>query len=258
MGRIRKSVLSWFVILVGLLNLVPALAADCYSASPLAASGKAFEPTTARKLTSSEQRQIDTLFRKMAQQWKGETQGYFCMGTENAPRKKPDDYQVTARVKQDSSGNIRFEADLFSPHKKTRRRENLRLFSSHDFLRVDVNNRAGDVAVVSLDNQHLEFIQAFRVTHRQPMKRDDDEEEKEGEVSILPVDEEVSILPELEDDDAEESDDEQEKIRFKTFSTAREIVRRITVSGTYLTIDYKVYTQGVLSSASTWRMKKAR
>ena len=255
MGRIRKFVLSWFVILVGLLNLTPASAADCFSLSPQAASGKAFEPVRARELTSSEQRQIDTLFRKMAQQWEGETQGYFCMGTENSPRKKPDNYQVTAKVKRDSSGNIRLEADLFSPQKKIRRRENLRLFSSHDVLRIDVNSRSGDVGLVSLDNQHLEFIQTFRVTHRQPIKRDDDEEK--GEVTILPVDEEVSILPEI-DDEAEENDEEQEKIRFKTFSTAREIVRRITISGAYLTIDYKVYTQGVLSSASTWRMKKAR
>ncbi|GAA4649528.1 hypothetical protein GCM10023116_18020 [Kistimonas scapharcae] len=254
MGRGRKFVLSWFVILVGFLNLTPALAADCFSLSPQAASGKVFEPVKARKLTSSEQRQIDTLFRKMAQQWEGETQGYFCMGTESSPRKRPDNYQVTAKVERDSSGNIRLEADLFSPPKKTRRRENLRLFSSHDILRIDVNSSSGDVGLVSLDNQHLEFIQTFRVTHRQPIKRDDDEE-KEGEVSILPVDDEVSILPEI-DDDAEE--DEQEKIRFKTFSTAREIVRKITISGAYLTIDYKVYTQGVLSSASTWRMKKAR
>ena len=255
MGKIRNLVLSWLIMLVGLLGLTPVSAADCFSASPLVASGKAFEPTEARKLTSSEQRQIDTLFRKMAKQWEGETHGYFCIGTENTPRKKPDTYQLTATVKQDSSGNIRLEADLYSPQKKTSRRETLRLFSSRDFLRIDVNNASGDVALVSLDNQHLTFIQTFRVTHRQPIKRDkDDEDEGEVEVSILPVDDEVSILPEIED---EESDDKEEKIRFKRLSTVREIVRTITVSGAYLTIDYQVYTQGLLSSATTWRMKKA-
>ncbi|WP_211826979.1 hypothetical protein [Kistimonas asteriae] len=263
MGKIRNPVLSWLIMLVGLLGLTPVSAADCFSASPLAASGKAFEPTEARKLTSSEQRQIDTLFRKMAKQWEGETHGYFCMGTENTPRKKPDNYQLTATVKQDSSGNIRLEADLYSPQKKTSRRETLRLFSSRDFLRIDVNNASGDVALVSLDNQHLTFIQTFRVTHRQPIKRDKDDE-GEGEVSILPVDDEVSILPAIEDEvsllpeiEDEESDDKEEKIRFKRLSTVREIVRTITVSGAYLTIDYKVYTQGLLSSATTWRMKKA-
>ena len=254
MGTIGKSVAPWFAILVGVLTSASALAEDCFSLSPRAASDKAFESVQAHKLTSSERHQISTLFRKMAQQWEGDVHGYFCMGTENSPRKRPDNYQITVRVKRDSSSNIQLESTLFSPRKKMSRHENLRLFSSSGFLRVDVNRSSGDVDLVSLSDQHLEFIQAFRTRHSRPIKRNDDK--KNEEITTLPAnEEEASILPEA-DDDGKKDGDKQEKVHSRSFSVAREIVRKITISDTHLTIDYTVYTQGVLSSASTWQLKK--
>ena len=266
MGKIGKSVIPWLVMLVGILTSTSALAEGCFSLSPRAASGKAFEPVQARKLTSSERHQINTLFRRMAQQWEGEVHGYFCMGTENSPRKRPDNYQITVRVQRDSSNNIQLEAALFSPRKKMSRHENLRLFSSSGFLRVDVNRSSGDVGLVSLSDQHLEFIQAFRTRHNQPIKQDadkkdekdekDEKHEDNEEITTLPADNEEASLPPETDDDDKKDGDKQEKVRSKNFSVAREIIRKITISDTHLTIDYKVYTQGVLSSASTWQLKK--
>ncbi|MDE1464218.1 hypothetical protein [Spartinivicinus poritis] len=149
-----------------------ALASECFSPSPHYQKDKdTFQPIESKKLTYAEKKTLKPIFKHMDGRWKGTATGFFCMGTEKAPRKKPDNYIIQEiEVNTNSSGDLTLSAQLLSETKETSRQENLRLFISSDILRVGQNSKSGDTSLDSAAKNKIVFTQRYRIPTRKDGK----------------------------------------------------------------------------------------
>lgn len=185
---------------------------QCFDESPSVLGGgdpyEAIEPT---RLNSKGGDAIEKLFDRLEGRWSGSSKGYMCRGTKGSARKEADGYRIEMSVTRDNPDEILLTSDLTSNDNKTSRTEKLRLYLSDNSLRVDRDDRAGEVKILQLprSGSSIEFLQKTIG--------------RSGAAGAV---------------------------------TGTEILRRIKVSATSLTIEYEVYFVGGLASASTWKLKK--
>lgn len=189
----------------------PLLAQACFQQAPsLRAGDDPFKPTEPTRLSSDGRKSVEKLFQKVKGRWAGDSQGYFCRGTESAPRKEADGYRIAMEATTKGSNELHITSAMVSKDNTTSRTEKLRLFLSDNTLRVDRNDRGGEVKIVQLSpgGSSIEFLHKV-INSGAP-----------GPAGFT------------------------------------EILRRIQVSATTLTIAYEVYLQGGLTSSSTWKLRK--
>lgn len=199
--------MSWAgVVLLGMAGAVPAQ--ECFSQAPSLAGGKdPYQVLTPTRLSKEGAKSIEKLFKKLKGRWAGEADGFFCRGTEAAPRREDDDFRVAMEAVAKATDALEITSDLTEKNNRTSRSERLRLMITDGTLRANRDDPGGDVEILDMsrNGSSIAFL------HK---------EIKSGGGGFT------------------------------------EILRRIKVSGTSLTIVYDVYTRGGLTSSSTWKLKK--
>lgn len=190
-----------------------AAAGNCFQKSPLLDSeGYPIVEVNSRTLSRAEYRDLKGLLKQTAGRWRGTATGYFCLGKEDAPRIKRDDFTIEVDSEVDSSGNMRLSAAFTTLDRSTSRSEGLNLFVSSRGLRLDYNNRSGNVEILEVSRASIEFVHAHRLATR-------------GSGAI------GGSLP-------------------------RQLLKKIDVSGSSMTVHHEVYIGGVLTSGSTWSLRR--
>ena len=185
---------------------------QCFDEAPsVLDGGDPYEAIAPSLLTSNDKKAIEKLFERLEGRWSGGSNGYFCRGTKGSARKEADGYRIDMNATRDGPEEILLTSSLTSNDNKTSRTEKLHLYLSDNTLRVDRNDRAGEVKILELPRGggSIEFL--HKVITRS------------GSAGGV---------------------------------TGTEILRRIQVSATSLTIEYDVYFIGGLASGSTWKLKR--
>ncbi|RDH43965.1 hypothetical protein [Zooshikella ganghwensis] len=207
------------------LGIAPTQASECFSPSPLKKkSGQTFEEIKPVKLTNTQASSIRNMFKNLRGNWRGTATGFFCLGTEKSPRQKADNFTIKAEIDVFSQQDIVITADMDAIEQRKQRTEIFRLFSSNGFLRLNKNRTAGDVKVKTISQNEISFVQysQIKINSKGPSTTTDAKNtvNKSGGIA------------------------------------RREIITTIKRSYKALRIEYKVYSNGVLSSTSTWSLKK--
>ena len=139
-----------------------AVSQQCFDAAPSVLDGggpyEAIEPT---RLTTNERKAVQQLFERLEGRWSGNSMGYFCRGTKGAARKEADGYRIEMNATRNNSDELLLTSNLTSKDNKTSRTEKLHLFLSDNALRVDRNDRAGEVRILQMPRggSSIEFLQ---------------------------------------------------------------------------------------------------
>ncbi|MBU2711365.1 hypothetical protein [Zooshikella harenae] len=164
------------------------------------------------------------MFKNLHGNWRGTATGFFCLGTEKKPRQKPDNYSLKAGVDVFRQQDIEITADMESIAQSKQRTETFRLFSSNGFLRYNRNHPAGDVKVNNISRNEISFTQ-------------------HSQIRLHPK----STLTE---------DGVKSNVNNNGGTARREIITTLKRTYKNIQIEYKVYSNGVLSSVSSWNLKK--
>ncbi|MGD8566830.1 MAG: hypothetical protein PVJ39_01905 [Gammaproteobacteria bacterium] len=137
----------------------PGMAETCFSDSP---SKRAGEPVTAEvdisNLTTSQYKDLKTLFTSLQGNWQGTVQETVCGGTINAVKKKVHAYKVEPEISFERSQTFKLESTWRSPDRKTSRIENMELILKQDRLRLNVDAAAGEVKLIKAADNFLVFL----------------------------------------------------------------------------------------------------
>ena len=202
------------VLVIGILLMSASIgshAQECFQQAPSLENGAdPFAPIASTRLSKDDRKAVEKLFRNVKGRWTGDAEGYFCRGNKESLRKEADNYRIAMEATTDGSEELLITSELNSKTKKTTRTEKLRLFVSNDSLRVNHNDRGGEVKILQMSRSGdaIEFI------HKVVVSTDT------GAIDFT------------------------------------EIVRRIQVSATRLSIVYDVYLRGGLTSSGTWKLAK--
>ncbi|MDE1464026.1 hypothetical protein [Spartinivicinus poritis] len=153
------------MLIIGLLFwLPPGVALECFTLSPSKQeSNNAFMPITSSILSAAEQKKVKLLFENLEGNWRGTAKGYRCLGTSKSPKIDKSNYKVDFRVSEFSQGDLEINSSLDDQTKGESIQEYIRLYSSKDYLRIETNNKAGDVEINKLSSTAVEFVQKIRI-----------------------------------------------------------------------------------------------
>lgn len=134
----------------------------CFSSSPsLTATGISEVEFSPRLLTENERESLDHIFEEIDGRWRGEIKGYVCLGKEEAPRTRPDNFEVTINANVDSSGNMHFKSILQSKTQGKNRKELYDFYVQDNLLRYSSSSSGGDVLLTNLNRKGFSFIQRY-------------------------------------------------------------------------------------------------
>ncbi|MCX4027795.1 hypothetical protein H0A36_25170 [Endozoicomonas sp. SM1973] len=152
------------ILIIGLLFwLPPSFALDCFAPSPSKQEGdNTFIPITSSKLSVAEQKKVKLLFDNLVGNWRGKAEEFECFGTKNSPRAVKSSYNVDFRVSEFSQGDLEINSTLDDQFKGRLTQEYIKLHSSKRYLRIETNNKAGDVEISMLSSTTVQFFQKVR------------------------------------------------------------------------------------------------
>ena len=138
--------------LAAALLVAPALhAQQCFDPAPSLQGGRdPYQTLTPTRVSADGRKSIEALFKKLRGRWEGRAGGYFCRGTKESPRTEPDDFDIVMKATTSGTREISMVSELQSRENKKSRTETLRLFLTDSSLRVNRNDRAGEVTIESL------------------------------------------------------------------------------------------------------------
>ena len=210
-SRAKHQAILWMVVFLSAVS-TGAASQQCFDAAPSVLGGAdPLEFITPTHLTSNDRKAIEQLFERLEGRWIGNSKGYFCRGTKDAARKEADDYRIEMNATRNNPNEIQLTSQLTSNDNTTTKTEKLRLFLSDNTLRVDVDDRGGEVGILQMPRggSTIEFLHKV-------ITRDG----STGNVMVT------------------------------------EILYRIQVSTTSLTMKFDVYFIGGLASGSTWKLSR--
>lgn len=179
-SAVRRWIRTCHITLLvsGLVALPVALGAECFEPSPLTPPGA--DPHIAiesNRLSNSQQKAIEMLFKSLRGRWQGKSYGYFCKGSEESPKKVSDNATAEIEVESYDRNSATIKAVLTAADRRSSRNELLRLILNGETLRVGRDTRAGETRVLSANANQLAFavkesqgrvgvIGGFREVHR--------------------------------------------------------------------------------------------
>lgn len=212
-GEQRRTRIS-AVLVIGILLMsasTGSLSQECFQQAPSLENGAdPFAPVASTRLSKDDRKAVEKLFQNVKGRWTGDAEGYFCRGKKESPRKEADIYRIAMEATTDGSDELLITSELNSEVKKTTRTERLRLFVSGDSLRVNRNDRGGEVKILQISRSGNAIEFDHKVVNSAATGATD----------------------------------------------FTEIVRKIQVSATRLTIVYAVFLRGGLTSSSTWKLTR--
>jgi hypothetical protein len=135
---------------------------QCFDEAPSVPDGGGpYESIASTRLSTEERKEIERLFERLEGRWIGNSKGYFCRGRIGAARKKADGYRIEMNATRDNPNELLLTSSLTSNDGTTIRTEKLHLFLSDNSLRVDRNDRAGEVRILQMPrgSSPIEFLQ---------------------------------------------------------------------------------------------------
>ena len=118
-----------------------------------------------RILEPFEKEKIRKLFRQMRGRWKGKITGYNCQGDEESPVKEEDNFKVTLSSEIGISEGFSFDANLKSDS-GTSRHERYDFYIKDNVLRMNAENKSGDIEINEIASDTLAFTRKFRSGRR--------------------------------------------------------------------------------------------
>lgn len=135
---------------------------ECFSNSPSKTGiGVSYLEVNPRLLRDSELNTLENIFSRVAGRWKGKVEGYTCLGKEDAPNPRPDDYDIDLRAELDISDNLHMEVEFRSKTKGVSREELYHFYITDDLLRFGTENARGDVELIDLNRRGFSFRHAY-------------------------------------------------------------------------------------------------
>lgn len=160
----KTGPLFW-AVLTGFLLISASLAfsSDCYAPSPsFSGNHTPYDKLNVRDLTQSEQTMLETLFKSLKGRWKGNGDGLQCRGNIDSPSPQHSLFSIQAEGKVDYDGNLALKIKLHSTTDESNRTKMIRFFLIDNKLRFESHGRAGDVELIELAKNKVEFLQRGR------------------------------------------------------------------------------------------------
>jgi hypothetical protein len=158
----RSSRLHRFTstILVALsLSFTPAMvSATCFEPSPLIPRGAdPYTELNATQLSSGQRNTINKFLRSLRGRWLGTARGYFCSGTVRSPKQVSDNASLTINFDTNGRDKVVMNATLTASGKRVTRSERLQLILGASSLRVNGDNAASEVQLLSASGSSIAF-----------------------------------------------------------------------------------------------------
>ncbi|WP_152553875.1 hypothetical protein [Endozoicomonas elysicola] len=275
-GCVSPFLMTAFVYL--LMIPLPAFAIACYEPSPSVVAGdNIFEYKKAETLSLSEQRTLQSFFKKIDRQWQGSANRVTCVGSELNARQVKRKTNISMEADGDYRRDMTFRSEIYNPERKTRYSEKFSLYLIDDFLRMDSRGPDGDIEIMRIATNELIFLQRYFVRKLKPAKPEEDKPVKPVPPvsiqplpaipinplpSIQPVDEVTTlpIGPSQPRDGRKRNtrpaeDEQEEEVVYSPGGVLNEVVRHLVIKGRALQIETTVYTNGYLASSEKWQLR---
>lgn len=158
------------LILTGVLSILfffgvvlPAGAVECLSPSYSIQMGRdPLSDIEPRNLRGSEYQDLEELFQSLSGDWAGIGQLVSCEGPEDQIHKEIVNYTINSRGKMDHSGQFDLESTLYSPEKRTKQQDVIRLSLGKERLGTRPDIAVSDIELLSVSKNELIFLRRIR------------------------------------------------------------------------------------------------
>jgi hypothetical protein len=157
--NVRSTILFFFLIIS-----LPSFAAECFSDSPSKKNGTLGEmDANVSKLSSSQAKNINKLFKEFNGIWTGIGNYLACEGDRSSPKEGHIAFDLDGKV-ESKTDNIRISADLKAKGSNSTKPVSMRMFIVDDYLRHNTENKSGDIEIINVKNNLIHYLKKYRAT----------------------------------------------------------------------------------------------
>lgn len=140
----------------------PLWAAQCLTPIPNSFNTISEQPQS-NKLSTTQQKSMLRLFDAIATSWRGDGQGFMCIGEEFASAyKKYKTYDIELDFNHDTRGVLKARQTSKDNESLREKLASLTLYANKGFLRFDQNSQAGDVWLEAVSSTELNVWSSTR------------------------------------------------------------------------------------------------